>query len=73
MRMIAASVCCSVGTMWLTRLLSPVAASTAENARITGSPAATSAPKATIRIATVSGSEVSSARRMSRSKRSPTW
>ena len=68
-RMIALSVCWSVGTRWLTSALRPVAASTAENARRTGSPAATSAPKATSRIRIVSGSEVSSARPISRSNR----
>ena len=38
MRMIAPSVCWSVGTTWLRRLFSPVAASTAENASSTGQP-----------------------------------
>jgi hypothetical protein len=52
-------------TTWLTNALRPVAASTAENASSTGSPAATRAPNATSRIASVSGSEVYSARLMS--------
>jgi hypothetical protein len=42
---------------------------TAENARTTGSPAATKAPNASRRIATVSGGEVASARPMSCAKR----
>src|SRR5436190_5564422 len=73
MRMIALSVCWSVGTRWLASWFRPVAASTAEKASRTGSPAATSAPNATIRMATVSGSEVSSARCMSLPKRSSSW
>ena len=68
-RMIAPSVCSSVGTMWLASLFSPVAARTAEKASSTGRPAATSAPNATTRIATVSGNEVNSARRISLAKR----
>ena len=71
--MIALSVCWSVGTTWLTRLFSPVAASTAENASTTGSPAATSAPNATSRIPSVSGREVNSARPMSCAKRWSSW
>src|SRR3954447_5669856 len=55
MRMIAPSVCSSVGTAWLASALRPVAASTAESARRTGSPAATSAPNATSRMARVLG------------------
>ena len=72
-RMIALRVCSSVGTRWLTRLFRPVAASTAEKARSTGSPAATSAPNATIRMAIVSGTDVISARFMSEAKRRSIW
>ena len=50
---------------WLTKAFRPVAASTAENASSTGKPAATSAPNATRRIPSVSGSDVYSARIMS--------
>jgi hypothetical protein len=68
-RMIALTVCSSVGTRWLARRFTPIAARTAENASRTGSPAATIAPKATTRMRMVSGSDVYSARFMSPPKR----
>src|SRR5215213_8514215 len=70
--MIALRVCWSVGTTWLASWFRPIAASTAEKASSTGRPAATNAPKATIRIAIVSGSAVSSTRLMSLANRAST-
>jgi hypothetical protein len=55
----------AVWMTWLASAFSPVAASTAENASSTGRPAATSAPNATKRMPSVSGSDVYSARPMS--------
>ena len=46
---------------WLTRLESPIDASTAENASSTGTPAATNAPNASSRITKVIGTERRSA------------
>jgi uncharacterized membrane protein AbrB (regulator of aidB expression) len=69
-RMMALTVCSSVGSRWLASKFRPIAASTALNASSTGNPAATIAPNARIRIRIVSGSDVNSARVMSFPKRS---
>ena len=49
-------------TTWLATAERPIVASTPENARRTGSPAATSAPNATSRMISVTGTEEYSAR-----------
>ncbi len=55
-------------TRWLASDDSPIVASTPENASSTGSPAATRAPKARIRIASVTGTDENSARLKSLSR-----
>ncbi len=69
-RTITVAVVSTEWTRWLDTWLSPIAASTAENASSTGRPAATNAPKAISRIRNVSGTESFSARERSLETRS---
>ncbi len=58
----------STGKIWLTGASRPSVIATAERPSASGRPAATSAPKATTRITSVTGSERNSALRKSSSK-----
>ena len=72
MRSITEKIDSSTGRIWLGSASRPIEATTAVRPSSSGSPAATSAPKATTRMTSVTNSERNSARWKSSSKRSET-